>query len=144
MTSSRTDEGTANHCPVCGNDIQVERSAVPVRDASCPRCGYLLWFVDPTVTKFRFSNIVQARNFRYLYQWIDRVHEYNLLFDFGTVTFLSRISVSRLIALARHVTASGGCVVLCNVDRDILCNETQDVRDAFHLATLNRLLEIQP
>lgn len=42
--SSRTPEGSPNHCPVCGSDVRIEPSA-PFGDAPCPNCGTLLWFV---------------------------------------------------------------------------------------------------
>ncbi len=44
-TSSRTPEGTPNHCPVCNSDIRIEPS-VPSGDAPCPNCGTLLWFIQ--------------------------------------------------------------------------------------------------
>ena len=43
VVSSRTPEGTPNHCPVCGNAVKVEPS-LPFGDAPCPSCGTLLWF----------------------------------------------------------------------------------------------------
>ena len=43
--SSRTPEGSPNHCPVCGNDVNVEAS-LPFGDAPCPSCGTLLWFIN--------------------------------------------------------------------------------------------------
>ena len=41
--SSRTPEGDANRCPVCGQACRLEPSQLP-RDAPCPSCGSLLWF----------------------------------------------------------------------------------------------------
>lgn len=43
VISSRTPEGTPNHCPVCGNDLRLEPSSSTL-DAPCPHCGHLLWF----------------------------------------------------------------------------------------------------
>ena len=43
--SSRTPEGTPNHCPVCDSDIRIDPS-LPSGDAPCPKCGTLLWFID--------------------------------------------------------------------------------------------------
>jgi acyl carrier protein len=44
VASSRTPEGTPNHCPVCKQPIRIEPS-LPFGDAPCPNCGCLLWFV---------------------------------------------------------------------------------------------------
>ena len=40
--SSRTPEGDAARCPVCGARVIVEPSQ-PTGDAPCPKCGHLLW-----------------------------------------------------------------------------------------------------
>ena len=42
--SSRTPEGEPNCCSVCGSQIIVEPS-LGTRDAPCPRCGHLLWWL---------------------------------------------------------------------------------------------------
>lgn len=44
VASSRTPEGTPNHCPVCKQTVQIEAS-LPFGDAPCPHCGCLLWFI---------------------------------------------------------------------------------------------------
>jgi acyl carrier protein len=41
--SSRTPEGSPNHCPICDSVIVIEPSQPP-GDAPCPQCGALLWF----------------------------------------------------------------------------------------------------
>lgn len=43
IISSRTPEGDANQCPICGHHVRLEPS-MDTRDAPCPRCGHLLWF----------------------------------------------------------------------------------------------------
>ncbi len=42
--SSRTPDGEANFCEVCGNEVVISPSIFPVRDAACPSCGSLLRF----------------------------------------------------------------------------------------------------
>lgn len=43
--SSRTPEDQPNHCPVCGGDVWIDPSPL-FGDATCPRCGSLLWFLN--------------------------------------------------------------------------------------------------
>lgn len=52
--SSRTPEGSPNHCPTCGATICIEPSQ-PEGDAPCPNCGALLWFFH-TSTGMRFCD----------------------------------------------------------------------------------------
>ena len=44
IISSRTPEGQPNHCPVCNADVCLEPSPL-FADATCPKCGSLLWFL---------------------------------------------------------------------------------------------------
>lgn len=46
VPSSRTPEGSPNHCPICGTSLRLEPSQ-PAGDAPCPACGHLLWFLTP-------------------------------------------------------------------------------------------------
>jgi hypothetical protein len=43
MPSSRTPEGRDKYCEICRNDVVIAPSDPP-GDATCPRCGCLLWF----------------------------------------------------------------------------------------------------
>jgi hypothetical protein len=43
--SSRTPEGQPGTCPICSASVVVEPSIL-FGDATCPRCGQLLWFVQ--------------------------------------------------------------------------------------------------
>lgn len=43
--SSRTPEGLPASCPLCGASVVVEPSIL-IGDATCPRCGHLLWFIQ--------------------------------------------------------------------------------------------------
>ncbi len=45
IISSRTPEGTPNHCAICGYDLILEPSKTTL-DAPCPYCGHLLWFAS--------------------------------------------------------------------------------------------------
>src|SRR4051812_17073895 len=42
--SSRTPEGPLNFCVVCDTHCRIEPSHT-TNDATCPRCGSLLWFI---------------------------------------------------------------------------------------------------
>ena len=44
--SSRTPEGAPHRCSVCGKNATIDDSS-PIRDATCPFCGSLIW-LEPT------------------------------------------------------------------------------------------------
>lgn len=47
IISSRTPEGESARCPLCRAEVRVEPSVL-FGDATCPRCGSLLWIVTLT------------------------------------------------------------------------------------------------
>lgn len=50
--SSRTPEGEPASCPLCRANVIIEPSVL-IGDATCPRCGQLLWFIQsPDETRF--------------------------------------------------------------------------------------------
>jgi hypothetical protein len=59
--SSRTPEGEANYCRVCGHEVCVEPST-PARDATCPFCGCLLWFDEIDADQWRDGARIAARH----------------------------------------------------------------------------------
>ena len=52
--SSRTPEGQPTSCPLCMANVVVEPS-VFIGDATCPRCGQLLWFIQTADTAQLFD-----------------------------------------------------------------------------------------
>ncbi len=60
--SSRTPEGQPNRCPVCDANVCIDPSPL-FGDATCPRCGSLLWFlnVQPHSHVFERSRSVSVR-----------------------------------------------------------------------------------
>ena len=61
--SSRTPEGSPARCPLCGHDVQIEPSE-PSRDAPCPHCGHLLWFVNLPSQAYLFDRLRKAEILR--------------------------------------------------------------------------------
>lgn len=58
--SSRTPEGEANRCPVCGAEVCLEPSR-PAGDAPCPHCGCLMWFGQVSGTPLGRREVEAAR-----------------------------------------------------------------------------------
>jgi anti-anti-sigma regulatory factor len=58
-TPSRTPEGSPNRCPLCDKRIVLEAS-FPPGDATCPHCGYLLWF-DPGLDESFYAGVTIVR-----------------------------------------------------------------------------------
>jgi hypothetical protein len=55
--ASRTPEGEANCCPICGHEVRLEPSRPP-GDAPCPCCGHLLWFPPAALAATRSLDLL--------------------------------------------------------------------------------------
>src|SRR5262245_17394323 len=59
IPSSRTPEGTPNHCDVCGHDLRIEPSRDTL-DGVCPNCWSLLWFSETESLRAALAKIETA------------------------------------------------------------------------------------
>ncbi len=87
VISSRTPEGNDNHCPVCGKDTRTEPSTLPTRDAPCPHCGSLLWFIKGPDSSRGDSRALVRR----LAEQIARLSDSTLAPEEYYVQFLQRV-----------------------------------------------------
>ncbi len=146
MISSRTPEGTPNFCPVCGQDVRIDPSTVPLRDAPCPQCGCLLHFPDPGAAtqphnqpRVKLSGTDAIEDMAdMLFQFeapADGVGPEPLLFDFGEV-LLSSSELGKLIVLHKKSKALGRPFVLVNIN--------PNVREVLRITQLDQVLSIEP
>jgi anti-anti-sigma factor len=138
VISSRTPEGLAAHCPVCGSHIEIEPTSL-AQDAPCHRCGYLIWFAwedrgDVEV----FRPTVSLLSKESLDSFLDSVAirpGVQLVLDLSDVRFFSSPVLSRLINLKRRVTAVGGRVRIQHIIPEVL--------EIFRIAHLEHVFELE-
>ena len=135
MISTRTPEGFSNHCPVCGHDIRIEPSTVPVRDAPCPQCGCLLTFDVPAIPMVRCSEAELMNIFSQLANRVDAAESRSLRIDLGDVMFLSSATLGKLLMLVRRATAAGCRITLCNLNPVIA--------EVFQVTKLDQILNVE-
>lgn len=93
--SSRTPEGSPHRCNVCGKSVLLD-DASPVRDATCPYCGSLIWLA-------RSSNIGDVRGrIRILAQEIESLSN-------ATVS-MAEVAIGMLSRIVTAVGARGGVI----------------------------------
>ena len=96
--SSRTPEGTPNHCPVCNSDIRIEPS-LPFGDAPCPKCGTLLWFMNGQSGMRLYRSETVAPIQQSLREFINETFQLNQEQTGGSGSFLADISMDSLGAV---------------------------------------------
>ena len=138
VISSRTPEGTPNHCPVCGGHLKIEPSAPP-GDAPCPRCGHLLWFTweDTGVDQILkpTGNLFLPEEFDSLLESLAMHPGMRLVLDLSDVQYLSSAVLGKLINLKKKVGAVRGKVKLRCIHPDLL--------EVFRITRLDQVFEIE-
>lgn len=137
--SSRTPEGSPNHCPVCGHDFKIEASDPP-GDAPCPCCGHLVWFTwdglgDAQVIK-PTGELTHPERLDRLFASLMMIRKgTRLVVDLEDVSYLSSAVLGRLINVKKKLGASGVKLRLRGVHPDL--------REIFRLTRLDEVLEIE-
>lgn len=119
MISTRTPEGSLNRCAVCGREVLIEPSTVPVRDAPCPHCGCLLWFPEPGTIHVQLANADSSAIFAQFDESVGQSDARHWLIDFEGGRFFSSETIGKLITLHRNIVARGGRMTICNIPPDI-------------------------
>ena len=132
MISSRTPEGIPGECPVCGQTLVIEPS-LPTRDAPCPHCGCLVWFDEPDSVHVGFAQndpLEVLDNLEHA-----AAGRKQLLLDCSGRDIVSSEILGKLLSLHRKAVATGGRLVLCNIDKSIA--------EVLQITKLDKLLEIR-
>jgi anti-anti-sigma factor len=138
VISSRTPEGQANRCIVCGSEVKIQPSD-PACDAPCPRCGHLLWFTwedlgDVDVIKPTEDLLTREA----LDAFLDSVAlrpGIHLILDLENVQFLASAALGRLISVKKRVDAVGGRFSIRHVHPDLM--------EVFRITRLEHVFEME-
>jgi len=93
---------------------------------------------DVTVVNFTDKKILDEQNIQLigeqLFRLVDELGRRKLLLNFGNVEYLSSAALGKFITLNKKVNASGGRLILCNIDPQIY--------EVFEITKLNKLFHI--
>lgn len=94
---------------------------------------------EVTVVNFTDKKILDEQNIQVigeqLFSLVDELGRRKILLNFSNVEYLSSAALGKLITLNKKVNASGGKLILCNIDPTIY--------EVFEITKLNRLFNIQ-
>ena len=136
MISSRTPEGWPNRCAVCGREVRVEPSAVPVRDAVCPHCGSLVRFGKPPELWVPAAVLDREGLDAVLAEWERAGRPGRVVLDFAGVGRLASAAVGRLIRLHQRLRPAGVRLALVHLNPAVI--------DVLRTARLDDQFEIGP
>ena len=94
---------------------------------------------DITVVNFIDRKILDEQNIQKigedLFSLVDELGRKKILLNFSNVEYLSSAALGKFITLNKKVGASGGKLVMCNINDEIF--------EVFEITKLNRLFNIQ-
>src|SRR6202045_17370 len=94
---------------------------------------------DITVVNFIDRKILDEQNIQKigedLFSLVDELGRKKILLNFSNVEYLSSAALGKFITLNKKVHASGGKLVMCNINEEIF--------EVFEITKLNRLFNIQ-
>ena len=137
--TSRSSKRWPSECPVCGGTIVVGPLQVP-GEASCPKCGHVLWFHTRTVDDVTIIDAITGKVA--INQEIDKVSGVliregstpKVVLNLADVQFVSSSFIAGLVALHKRVRAAKGKMVVCEL--------SLVVKETLQGAKLDRLLNI--
>ena len=92
-----------------------------------------------TIVNFIDRKILDEQNIQKigedLFSLVDELGRKKILLNFGNVEYLSSAALGKFITLNKKVQASGGKLILCNIDANIY--------EVFEITKLNKLFNIQ-
>jgi anti-anti-sigma factor len=126
-------------CPLCGEAIAVEPLQLP-GEASCPKCGHLLWFHKRTIDGVTILDVISGK--AALSQEIDQISKLliregsvpQILINLADIQLVSSSFIAGLVAMHRRVTAAGGKLIVCQL--------SLVVRETLKGAKLDKMLDI--
>jgi len=94
---------------------------------------------DITVVNFIDRKILDEQNIQKigedLFSLVDELGRKKILLNFSNVEYLSSAALGKFITLNKKVGATGGKLVMCNINEEIF--------EVFEITKLNRLFNIQ-
>ncbi len=117
-------------CPVCGTSA---------RDATCPRCGHLLWFASRLVDDVTVIHLFDSR--AAVLELLDLLDNAvidgvigRLVINFGSIQQVSSAALGKLIKLMHRADTVRGKLALCGLHADL--------RQVFKITNLDRVFAI--
>jgi anti-anti-sigma factor len=117
-------ENNPDFCPFCDGVVIADPASVPAKDAPCPHCGEVLWFVRKTVGDvviLTFLPGLMAGS-----ESIERVDEVvsaigdarRVVLNLSHLHFIASMFLGMLVVLHKRVASANGTLKLCGVQPD--------------------------
>jgi anti-sigma B factor antagonist len=140
--SSRNLENTPEFCPLCGGVVIVRPASVPAKDAPCPHCGELLWFVrktvgDAVVLTFLPGLMSGSDSIELVDEVVSAIGGASrVVLDLSHLRFISSMFLGMVVVLHKRIVSAQGAMRICGVQREASV--------VFRITKLDTVFDIHP
>jgi anti-anti-sigma factor len=123
---SSTVGHTPDSCPVCGHVLIVEPTSVPAKDAPCPQCGRVLWFVrktvgDAVILTFLPGLMVGSESLERINEVSSAIGDFpRVVLNLSHLHFVASMFLGMLIVLHKRAVSAKGKLKICGVQPEVL------------------------
>ena len=121
---SGTLAGNADFCPLCGQVVIVGPASVPAKDAPCPHCGELLWFVrktagDAVILTFLPGLMASSESLERADEVLTAVGDFpRVVLNLAHLPFIASMFLGMLIVVHKRMAAAQRSMVLCGIQAE--------------------------
>ena len=114
-------ESTPDHCPLCDRVVIVGPASIPAKDAPCPHCGELLWFVrktvgDAVILTFLPGLMTGSESLERADEVLAAVGDFpRVVLDLSHLPFIASMFLGMLVVLHKRMADARRTLVLCGI-----------------------------
>jgi len=120
-TSSRKLADTPDFCPLCGTVVIIAPATDPAKDAPCPHCGELLWFVrkrlgDVVILTFLPGLMAGSESIDLVDEVVSAIGDTTrVVLNLSHLRFISSLFLGMLVVVHKRLASANGTLKICGV-----------------------------
>ena len=123
-TSLRDLADTPDFCPLCGTVVIVAPASDPPKDAPCPHCGELLWFVrkrlgDVVMLTFLPGLMAGSESVELVDEVVSAIAgSSRVVLNLSHLRFISSMFLSMLVVIHKRLASTQAALKICGVQSE--------------------------
>ena len=119
-------ENNPDFCPFCDSVVNADPASVPAKDALCPHCRELLWFVrktvgDVVILTFLPGSMAESESIERVGEVVSAIGDAcRVVVNLSHLRFITSMFLGMLVVLHKKVASVDGILKLCGVQPDVL------------------------
>ncbi len=114
-------EDTPDFCPLCDHVVIIRPVSMPAKDAPCPHCGELLWFVrktidDVVILSFLPGLMAGSESLERTSEVLAAVGDFpRVVLDLSHLPFIASMFLGMLVVLQKRMASAKRTLKICGI-----------------------------